>query len=207
MRAEIISKHWDIATIIERSNVMRTSDVQYAQAAAELLKQDSAAYRIEVASDTLSMTDFDALKGDRVEFLQATAAFMQQIAAIGATAPQAVPFLLEFLKHGVSGFRGAAQLEGVLDRMISTATQAAQQAMAPKPPPPPDPRLQAQQAKAQADVMKAKADVQKTQIGLQTAKIQGVVDLQKAKAEVAKAQFQAMRPPPINMDPGAPQAE
>ena len=48
------------------------SGMALGQKAAELLKSDVSAYRIEVASDTLAMTDFDALKGDRIaeEFME-----------------------------------------------------------------------------------------------------------------------------------------
>ena len=53
VRAEIIAKHFDAATIIERSNVMRTKDAELAEPAAQLIKSEQAQYRIEVAAEGL----------------------------------------------------------------------------------------------------------------------------------------------------------
>ena len=221
LRAEIIARHWDVATIIDRSNIMRTPDGQYAQQAAELIKQDAAAYRIEVSSDTLSMTDFDALKGDRVEFLTATASFLAQIGQIAAAAPQAAPYLLEFLKYGISGFRGAAQLEGVLDRMVGAAQQAAKQAeMAAQQPKPPDPKVQAAQVgletkkiEAGAKQMQAKTDMAKSAMDLQTKKVETQLDMQKMGMEMQRDRqkmamdaLEAQRGIVMHPDPGAPEA-
>jgi len=199
IRAEIIAKHWDVETIIDRSNVLRTPDKEFAQAAAELIKQDTGEYRIEVASDALAMTDFDALKGDRIEFLQATAMFLKEIAGIAQVSPQAVPFLLEFLRHGVTGFRGAAQLEGVLDRMISAAQKAAemaqQAAMSPKPPDPQVAKaqieMQTAKVEGQAKLMGAQADMQKTRLDMQKTVLEA--GIQKATFGERMAEIQAKR--------------
>jgi hypothetical protein len=204
IRAEIIAKHWDAQTIIDRSNVLRTPDKELAQQAADLIKQGAGEYRIEVASDALAMTDFDALKGDRVEFLQATALFLKEVGAVAPVAPQAVPFLLEFLRHGVTGFRGAAQLEGVLDRMIGAAQKAAdaaqQQAMQPKPP---DPKVQAAQIGLQSKKMEAgakqaqaQADIQGTVLDAKVKVAEHQMDMQKLALETKRDMVRAAMPGP-----------
>jgi hypothetical protein len=213
IRAEIIAKWWDVETILERSNFAFTGDAQdrmdpatrqpipgsgmdLGRRAAELIKQGTSAYRIEVASDALAMTDFDALKGDRVEFLTATGAFLQQIGTIAATPAgmQSVPYLLEFLKHGVTGFRGAAQLEGVLDRMVGAAQQAAQQAaMAPKQP---DPQMQKAKIDLETTKMEAGAKAQQTRMDLEVSRAEHGMKLREMAAEQQRDMMRAALPQP-----------
>jgi stress-induced morphogen len=60
IKAEIISKHFEPQTIIERSNIMRTPDAQFAEQAVQLIKDKFSEYRITVNPDSVSLTDFAA---------------------------------------------------------------------------------------------------------------------------------------------------
>ena len=170
VKAEIIAQHYDVQTIIDRSNVMLTPDKDMAQQAAEFLKSHLAHYRIEVKPEAVALNDYATMKQERVEVIgalsQLFAAAQPVLAAVG---PGAAPLFLELAKWTIAGTKGSAQMEGVFDRFVK---QAEQQAAAPKPPPQPDP-------KAQADIAKAKASVQTAQIGVQKAQI----DLQGSAAE------------------------
>jgi hypothetical protein len=77
IKAEIISKHFEPQTIIDRSNVMRTPDAQLAGPAVELIKSQFSDYRITVNPDSVSLTDFAALKQERGEFAQTIATYFQ----------------------------------------------------------------------------------------------------------------------------------
>jgi hypothetical protein len=166
VKAEIIAQHYDVQTIIDRSNVMLTPDKDMAQQAAEFLKSHLAHYRIEVKPEAVALNDYATMKQERVEVIgalsQLFAAAQPVLAAVG---PVAAPLFLELAKWTIAGTKGSAQMEGVFDRFVK-------QAAAPKPPPQPDP-------KAQADIAKAKASVQTAQIGVQKAQI----DLQGSAAE------------------------
>ena len=159
IRAQIIAKHFDPQTIVQRSNIGMVEDPQRVEAAVQLLKSDIAQYRIEVDSDSLSLTDFDAVRQERTEFLQAMTMYLAEVAKIAPVAPTALPYLLELGKHSLAAFRGSATLESTFDRMIEAAKQ-------PPPPKPPDPSVMVDQQKAQAEVMKAKAGVQEAQLGV-----------------------------------------
>jgi hypothetical protein len=163
IKAEIISKHFEPQTILDRSNLMNTPDAQYAQQAIALVKDyRKAAFRVEVKPEAVSLTDFAALKQERMEFVQALGGLIQQAAPLAQVMPGSMPFVLEIVKWAMAGFKGASSIEGVLDQAITAAQQQSQQQAAQGPPP--DPKLEAEKMKAQTQMqatqMKAQVDAQ-----------------------------------------------
>jgi hypothetical protein len=186
LKAEIIALHFDPQTIVTQSNIERTPDAQLAPAAVELIKSRFSEYRVVVNPDSVSLTDFAALKQERFEFLSALSGFFQQAQPIVAIAgPGALPFLLQIASWSLAGLRGASEIEGVFDQGIAQLKAQAQQ---PPPPPPPDPKLQTAQVKAQAEQFKAKADVQKTGLDLMATRQKHQMEMQKLAAENAAQQ-------------------
>ncbi|HAM41747.1 MAG TPA: hypothetical protein DCP69_10555 [Candidatus Omnitrophica bacterium] len=182
IKAEIVCKHFDPENIIARSNVEHTEDKALAGQAVELLKGSSADFRIEVKPEAVSMTDFAALKQERIEVIQSIAQYIGAVTPLAQQSPAAAPFLLQILQWMVAGLKGASSMESVLDQAIAAAQQAA---AAPKPPPPPDPRLEAVKAKSQADQFKAKADVQKTMLDSQAHAAKTKMDMQHERQKFA----------------------
>ena len=78
--------------------------------------------------------------------------------------PSATPFLLQLLQWTLSGFKGAQQIEGVIDQAIIAAQQAEQKKQQEQKPDPEQLKLQGEmqkiQAKAQADMQTRQADLQ-----------------------------------------------
>lgn len=167
LKAQVISKHWDAQTIIERSNVMATPDRDVAEQAVALIKSGLAHYRIEVKPEAVALTDFAQLKSERTEVVGAIGQFLTAAQAFAAAMPGSMPMLLEMLQWLVAGMRGSSQIEGVLDRAVQAAQQMAQQPQQQVP----DPKLMATQIKIQGDMAKEQA------------KLQG--DLVRIQAEVA----------------------
>lgn len=181
IKAEIIATHFDPQNILDRSNIMRTPDAPLAQAAVALIKSDIYQWRISVNPDSVSLTDFAALKQERFEFATAIGTyfqnmipFVQMLAQASPVAAQAaVQFVINMAQSMVAGLKGAAEMEGIFDEFVAKLEQAAQR---PPPPPQPDPKLetekvkaQAAQTKAGAEQFKAKADVVKTGMEMQQA--------------------------------------
>lgn len=162
IKAEIIAKHFSPETIVERSNAMLTMDDPQLVADAVQFIQSKVSYcRIEVKPESISLTDFAALKQERMEVLSGMTSFLQAAAPLMQSQPAAIPYLLQMLQWTVSGLRGAGEIEGVLDQMISHAQQAQQQqAIQGQAPKPPDPKLMAQAQKAQQDAQKTQLDLQ-----------------------------------------------
>lgn len=202
IRAHIISKHFGAATIIKRSNIeasmpgLKSQDpAERAQAeqllaqAVQLLKDDISAYRIEVDSESLSMTDLDAVQQENLSILEGTAKYFQGTSVLmQAGGPPVQKFFLEMFRQAVAGFRGGERFESVIDRAIAELEEAAK---APKPPPPPDPKAIAAQAQAQAQVGKAKADMVKTGLDLKVAQVEHGQRMQEIQAETVHAQVEA----------------
>lgn len=172
LKGEVMSKHFDARTYIEKSNLMNSFDGQNPQevlAAIQLLKSQYADYRIEVKPDQVAMQDFAQLKAERSEVIQGIAQFISSAAPLAQMLPGSAGFLGELLKWFISGLRGARSIEGELDKAIAQLEAAQKQAaLMPRPPAPPDPKLQAAQLKLVGDQQKAQQDMAKEQFKLQS---------------------------------------
>lgn len=199
LRAEIISRHFDPATIVERSNAqyMPAADQALLPQAIELIKTKYALYRVHVQPESISLTDFAALKQERLELLDALTRFMQTAAPLAQAMPGSMPFLLQMLQCTVAGLRGSSAMEGILDQAINAAQQQAQQPQAPAPP---DPKVQALQLKGQLDLQKTQADLQADLVRTQ-AEVQAENAKQQAQTQwnlreaKAKEMMKISRPP------------
>jgi len=161
IKGELVCKLYDDQTIMTRSNIGFTADAQNAPAAVQMLRDEFSSYRIKVKPESVSLTDYAALKQERTELMTALSQILGVVLQIGQSAPGMVPFLLQMLKWMFTGFRGSAVIEPIMDEAIKAAEQMAQQAMQKAmQPPPPDPKLQAAQVKAGAEVQKSQMDIQ-----------------------------------------------
>lgn len=180
IRSEIICKHFDPQTIVNRANMQYSMDRELIPQAIQLLKSpDMAHLRVQVRPETVAMEDFARLKSERTEFLNAMSTFMQSSAPMLQQEPQAMPYLLKMLQWSMSGFKGSSEIEGVLDKAVEGATQKAQQ------PQKPDPEQQKAQVEMQKIQAKTQADMQLRQQDLE-ADMQTALASHKAKmAEIA----------------------
>lgn len=152
LKAEVITRLYDPERILEQSNAAQTPDAGLAQQAVELLRSQYSKYRVVVRPEAISMTDFAQMQSERTGTLQAVVAFMTAAAPLAQQMPGSMPFLLRMLQWFVSGQRGAAEIEGVIDQAIAAAEkQAAQPQQGQQQP---DPKLLVAQLKAQGDMAK-----------------------------------------------------
>lgn len=158
LKAEIISKHFDAATIIAASNIERTPDAPFAQEAAALIKSRLMDYRVEVKPEAVSLTDFAALKSERLEVLSGISAFLQTMAPLAQALPGSLPFLLKMMQWAVSGLKGSSGIETVIDQAIAAAQQMPPQGAGEQQQP--DPKLLTQQLKGQQELAKLQAETQ-----------------------------------------------
>jgi hypothetical protein len=192
LKAQLIAKFFDEETILERSNAQYLyDDIQVARRAVALIKDRLREYRVVVKPENVALQDFAALKAEKLEVLEGIAGYIQNVAALAQQMPTATPFLLELLQWSISGLRGASTAEGILDRAVTQAKQALQQAAStPAQPQQPDPRVVAQQAKMQAQQQKAQLDEQKGQADFQRDIARQQVEVQ---SEAQKQQIQTQQ--------------
>lgn len=140
---------------------------------AELLK-DAVTQRflIDIETDSTIAADENAEKAARTQVLEAISKFVVAWMPIVQASPELLPLAGQMLLFAVRAFPTARDLEEAIEQAMDKMQQASGQ---PKPPNP-------EQLKAQADLEKAHAEIQKAQIDAQTA-------AQKGKADIAMVQM------------------
>ena len=149
------------------------------------------AFRIEVNADSLVQIDEQAEKEAANEMLGGLSRFLETAATVGAAAPQMVPVMLELLKWALTKYKVGKNIEGTIDQALEQMKQAASQ------PKPPDPAVEAEKAKAQAEVQKAQLDVgraqQKAQIDQQQMQAENQNEQQKLGMEGQRMQMEGQQ--------------
>jgi hypothetical protein len=189
IKAEIIAKHFQPQTIVNRSNILRTPDAQYAAAAIQLLKDEEVSqYRIVVEADSMAQMDWAAERDAAVQFMQGLGAFISQVAPMAQQEPEAGPYLMRIMQWAVSKFRVSTEIESVLDQAVDAMKKKLEQ---PKSPPQPDPdtviKAQIEQAKIASNEKIAAFEMQSDQ---QVAALKATVELQKIEMQARFDNFQ-----------------
>ena len=181
LRAEVISKHFSVATIIKQSNIETTADAALGEQAAALIKDTSdLVWRITVKPESVAMVDYAQLKEERTSYITALATFMQSAAPLVELDPGITPSLLSMLQWGLAGFKGSEEVEGILDQAIDEARKNLEQPEGGSEGPSPE------EIKAQAEQAKSQAQMQLEQI-----KHQHAMELIQAKMQSDMQEFQA----------------
>ena len=167
IKAQIICQHFQPETIakIGGAELLSDTDKQLIPQAMELLKNNPMrTFRVEIATDSMLYADEAQEKQDRVEFLQATGAFIEKAIQGAQQVPELTPLLMDLLKFGVQGFRVGRTLEGEFDSFADKEKEKqVQKASQPPAPPPPSPEM----IKAQAEQQKMQMEAQIKQAQMQ----------------------------------------
>lgn len=170
IKSEIIAKHFDPAQIKLQSQIQWTESAMMADPAIALLKDyQSSQYRVEISEESLSMADYTAEREMRVAYLTSVGQFLSQAGQMVAGMPSALPYLVKMIQWVTASFRGADDIETVLDEAAKEAQKS--------PPKPegedvkPDHSLEIAQVNAQRDVavqkMKSESEERMKQFELQ----------------------------------------
>lgn len=191
IKAEVISRHFSPETIVQKSNMGFSPDRELILPAVELIKQpEQARLRVDIRPESVAMVDYAQLKNERTEYINALSTFMQSAAPLMESDPNAKPFLLQLLQWGLAGFKGASEIEGVIDKAIEASQQEAQQGQKP------DPAAQAAQMQMQMQMqmeqMKQQGEMQKIQAKAQADMQIRSQDLE-ADIQTAMAQSEAKK--------------
>jgi hypothetical protein len=165
IKAEVIARHFSPETIFKRANMQFSVDEDIVPQAIELIKDpDNARLRIDIRPESVAMVDYQALKGERTEYMNAVATYFQSMGPIMESDPAAKPFALQLLQWGLAGFKGSSEIEGVLDKAI----EASQEAEKNKQGEDPSEAQQAAQAANQLEQMKQQGAMQAIQAKTQS---------------------------------------
>jgi hypothetical protein len=186
IKAEIMVKHYDPEILIRKSNIMRTDDAHLAQPAIQLLQSEEGfEWRILVTADQLAQADYALQKQERIELLTSVSGYLQSAGAMFMQVPSAAPLLIGMLKWAVAGFRGARDIEGMLDRELTNLLKQAEQGDQQEKP---DPEAQKQEAEIKKIEMETQAAAQKAHISAQSDKMKLGVQAKKSQLDLMVAQ-------------------
>lgn len=126
-------------------------DYEYVPPAIQMLRDDVLAqYNVNIQADSLTQSDWALEKGQRMELIGYVSQYMQTMLPTIQQNPDIAPLLLTMLKFTIAGYRGAAEIEGAIDKELDSMLKAKAEARNNPPPPPPPP----------PEVIKAQADMQ-----------------------------------------------
>ena len=183
IKAEIMVKHFDVDILIRKSGIIYTPNQEYIPDAVALLQSEEGfKWRVTVESDSMAQADYAMEKQDRIEFMSAVSSFMGQALPMTMQIPETKPIIIGLLQWGISGFKQADEIEGMLDRQLEQIQAK------PPAPPPPDPKVQAAQLKAQTDEKKAQMDAQAKQQDMQMKREEHQMEMVKMDRELQMQQ-------------------
>lgn len=164
LRAEVISKHFEPRTIAVQSSAefLPQPDKPLIPQALQLMKSPAIKWRVDIKPESIAMVDYQNLKAERTEFIMAVAQYIQSAQGMAQAVPNSMPVLMEMLKWGIAGFKGANYLEGILDQAIDLAQQP-QQGQGQQEPSPEQMKVQLEQLKQQGQQMKNQGELAKIQ--------------------------------------------
>lgn len=185
LKAELICKHFLPEQIIKISNMefyLEGQNAPLIHQAVALLKGDHEEFewRVNVQADSLAQADAASDKADKVEFTNAVATFLQSAATTMKAIPESAPIIFETLKYAISGFKGAQELEGVIDTTLATIMEKANN----PPPPPPNPAVEKAKVDMQVAQQKASLDAQSKQQDMQIAQQEGQLSIRQMVSEM-----------------------
>jgi len=162
IKAEVIQRHFSPETIYKRANMQFSVDEELVPQAIELIKNpEDARLRINIRPESVAMIDYQALKGERTEYMNAVSTYFQSAGSIMEKDPSAKPFVLQLLQWGLAGFKGSSEIEGVIDKAIEASMQAEKDKEG--QPPEPTPEQIAAQAATSLEQLKQQGDMAKIQ--------------------------------------------
>jgi hypothetical protein len=162
LKAEVMSKHFELKTIIQQSNILNSPNAEEAMEAVKLLKSPDYKWRVEIRPESIAMVDYAQLKSERTEYLTALSTYIQSAQAMIKAEPGMGMMLMELMKWGLAGFKGSAEIEGVVDRAMKEMKEKLKKEE--QQPPQPSPEQEKAKLKAEADKNKMQMDLQKEMV-------------------------------------------
>jgi hypothetical protein len=188
LKAEIICKHFTPEMILRMSNAQFYQDYQnqglVAQAMELLKDEEQYEWRVKVQADSLGQVDYASQKQEKVEFTNAVATFLQSASTTIKAMPPSAPIVFETLKFAISGFKGASELEGVIDAGIQQITAEIQEQKK-KAEQAPNPEQQKMQAEMQMEQQRFQMEQQTKQMDMQMKQQEQQAKLQMEREKMA----------------------
>jgi hypothetical protein len=189
IKAEIISKHFEPETIARLALVdtMMQADIDLIQPAIQLIKDfNKSKLKVVIKSESMAMIDYQEQQAERTQYLNAVSNFLKTATPMIESMPSSATFLLQMMQWGLAGFKGADEIEGVVDKAIQMAEEEKKKAE--QKPPQPDPQEKLVQSQMQLAQMKHQFSMEeiqaKNQGDVQLRQLDMSADIEKIRADL-----------------------
>lgn len=145
--------------------ILPEEDQKYVKDALAMLKTNfKHQASIDIEADSLTQADWGLEQQQRLAYVQALSGFIQSALPAAESTPELAPLLIAIIKFASVGFKGSAELEGILDNSLQNLLNKEPEEEGPSPEMQKmQMEMQQMQAKAQADQQKMQADLMKMQ--------------------------------------------
>lgn len=185
LKSHLIMKFYSPETIMARVGELQKADQQYIGPAIEMLKNSHISnFRLLVSVDSIQLPNWNQEKAERSEFINSLTGLMGQMIPAVKQTPELAPLAMALIKFGVAGFKGAQQIEGVIDQALDQILAQQAQAQQNKPPSEAEMKMQMHREAQQTRLQVAQTQAQTTAaVEGQKAQLKGA-ELQLKQAEL-----------------------
>lgn len=151
--AELMTQLYSDDKMLKIVGTITEADQQFLPQAAAVLRDDfMSMYKVSIQADSMVQADWALEKGQRMELMGFVSQFLQSSVPAMQSNPELGPLLLTMFKFTIMGYRGASEVEGVLDQQLDMLAKKAQESEnEPKEPTPEEQKAQAELQKMQAE--------------------------------------------------------
>jgi hypothetical protein len=118
-------------------------------------------YKVDVEADSLTQSDWALEKGQRMELTGYISQFLTSAVPAIQEMPELAPLLVGMLKFTVAGYKGSAEIEGLLDQQMAAILEKAANPEPPKPTPE-EQKMELEQKKMEQEGEMKKAEMEGT---------------------------------------------
>lgn len=184
--SELMTQLYSDEKLAEIVGEIPEPDQQYIPAAMAILRDDfMTKYKVNIQANSLTQADWALEKEQRMEMVTTLGQMIPAIVQGAETAPELGVLGVQLIKFAVSGFKGATEFEGYIDKVLDDLLRKQQEAQANPQPTQPSPEEQKAQAEMQKMQMQAQIDQQKAGMEMQQKEAENGLAAQKQQMEMS----------------------
>lgn len=156
--AEMMCQLYTDTKLANIVGMLPPGDDQFLPQALQIIRNDfMLKYNVDIETDSLTQADWALQQGQRMEYAQALSQYLTAALPAAQADPTLMPLFMQIVKFISVGFKGASELESMLDSTLQQLQNM----------PPPEEGPSPEQIKAEAAQAKSQADIQLVQMKTQ----------------------------------------
>lgn len=162
--AEMMAQLYSDEKLFKVCGQLPQEDQPFVPMALELLRSDFLAkYTVDIQADSLTQSDWALEQEQRIGFIEVLSGYLQALVPAIEAQPDMAPLLAQAIKFAIVGFKGSAELEGIIDASIKKMEEMIAQKKANPQESPEAQAAKAEQQKQQFDMQMKQQEFQMKQ--------------------------------------------